>query len=144
MTMELYVRQLPVGPMKNFAYLLGAKDAKSVAVIDPAWEVETIAKAAADDGKEISCAIVSHCHGDHINGLPELLSQMDLPVYAQAQEIDFSPELRKMGGDALRPSAPGQEVSVGPMTLKLLHTPGHTPGSQCIHVSGSLVSGDTV
>jgi glyoxylase-like metal-dependent hydrolase (beta-lactamase superfamily II) len=140
----LYVRQLELGPMKNFVYLVGDKDSSEVAVIDPAWDVDAIERAAEADGKTLSAAIVSHCHQDHTNGLPELLARHDLPVYAQAEEALFSEDLRKLAGDALRPSKPGDVVQVGPLELKLLHTPGHTPGSQCVLCEDALVSGDTV
>lgn len=139
-----YVKQLAVGPMQNFAYLIGPEGGSEVAVIDPAWDVKAIRAAAEADGKVIRAAIVSHCHQDHTNGLPELLKGADLPVYANAEEIAFSDDLRKFAGDALRPTKPGDEVEVGTTRLKLLHTPGHTPGSQCVLCDGNLVSGDTV
>jgi glyoxylase-like metal-dependent hydrolase (beta-lactamase superfamily II) len=139
----LYLRQLLVGPMENFVYLLGSTDAKEVAVVDPAWDVEAIERAASQDGKTISCAILSHCHFDHINGIPDLLSRHDVPVYAQKAEIDFSPQLRDLASSIKR-LAPGDEIPVGPLKIKALHTPGHTPGSQCFYCGGSLVSGDTL
>ncbi len=141
--MNLYVRQLALGPMDNFVYLLGAEGAQEVAVIDPAWDVAAIEQAAAEDGKVIRCAIVSHCHRDHTNGLPELLRRNDVPVYAQKAELAFSAELRKVG-DAIRGVDPGETLAIGPLTVRLLHTPGHTPGSQCVFCEGALVSGDTV
>jgi glyoxylase-like metal-dependent hydrolase (beta-lactamase superfamily II) len=138
---DLYLRQLKLGPMDNFVYLVGARDAKEVAVIDPAWDVAAIEQAAREDGKTIVCAAVSHCHKDHINGVPELLSRHDVPVYAQKEELAFSEDLRAMNVSALEP---GDTFSVGPLRLKALHTPGHTPGSQCFHVDDALVSGDTL
>ncbi len=139
----LYLRQLLVGPMENFVYLLGSTDAKEVAVVDPAWDVEAIERAASQDGKTISCAVLSHCHFDHINGIPDLLNRHDVPVYAQKAEIDFSPQLRDVAS-SIKGLAPGDEIPVGPLKIKALHTPGHTPGSQCFYCGGSLVSGDTL
>src|SRR4051812_43577657 len=75
----LYVRQLTLGPMKNFVYLVGAEQHGDVAVVDPAWDVPAIFDAAAQDGKRIAAAVVSHHHPDHINGLPELLKRADVP-----------------------------------------------------------------
>jgi glyoxylase-like metal-dependent hydrolase (beta-lactamase superfamily II) len=143
METNLYLRQLLLGPMENFVYLLGAKGAKEVAVVDPAWEVQAIERAAQEDGKSIACAVLSHCHGDHVNGVPELLGRHDIPVYAQKVELEFSTELRRMG-DAMKGVAAGDEIRVGPLAIKALHTPGHTPGSQCFYCGSSLVSGDTL
>ncbi|MBI3185207.1 MAG: MBL fold metallo-hydrolase [Myxococcales bacterium] len=143
MNQTLYLRQLALGPMENFVYLIGAESSPEVAVVDPAWEVGAVEQAAAADGKRLSCAVLSHSHFDHTNGVPELLERHDVPVYAQKAEIDFSPELRALG-DALRPVEPGQRIPVGPLELTMLHTPGHTPGSQCVLCGGALLSGDTV
>lgn len=130
--------------MKNFAYLVGAQGAAQVVVVDPAWDVDALCAAATEDGKEISSVFVSHCHHDHINGLPELLRRVDVPVYAQKIEADFSKELREAAGDALRPLSPGDDFDIGELRAKALHTPGHTPGSQCLYVADAVASGDTV
>jgi glyoxylase-like metal-dependent hydrolase (beta-lactamase superfamily II) len=138
-----YVRQLKLGPMDNFVYLVGPADSDEVLVVDPAWEVEAIEQAVKAEGKRLVGAFVSHCHFDHINGLPDLLSRHDIPVYAQREEVAFSEELRALG-DALRPVGPGDAVRVGAASFQALHTPGHTPGSHCLLAGDALVSGDTV
>ncbi len=138
-----YVRQLKLGPMDNFVYLVGAADSPEVVVVDPAWDVGEIERVVAEEGKRLVGAFVSHCHFDHINGLPDLLSRHDIPVYVQRAEVAFSEELRSLG-DALRPLGPGEEVPVGARRFQALHTPGHTPGSHCLLAGDALVSGDTV
>ncbi len=144
----LYLRQLRLGPMDNFVYLVGPEGSDAAMVIDPAWDVPAVERAAAEDGKRIAAAFVSHCHHDHINGLPELLRRHDVPVYAQKTEADFSAQLRQYAGDALRGLDPGEVIRVGEgegaLEAKALHTPGHTPGSQCLWAGGAVVSGDTV
>lgn len=140
---DLYLRQLKLGPMDNFVYLVGPAEGEEAVVIDAAWDVDAILAAAEQDGRRISAAVVSHCHADHTNGLAPLLAHRDIPVYAQQAELDFSAALRGLG-DCLRPLGPGDPIPVGTLTLQALHTPGHTPGSQCILAEGALVSGDTV
>lgn len=139
-----YVRQLKLGPMDNFVYLVGPADGPEVVVVDPAWDVPAIEAAAAEDGKKVVGAFVSHSHFDHINGLYELLSRHDVPVYAQGAEVDFSEELRELAGGAVRRLGAGDAVPVGSRTFRALHTPGHTPGSHCLLAEDALVSGDTV
>ncbi len=120
-----------------------ARGAPEVCVIDPAWDVPAILEAANADGKTVVAAVLSHHHFDHINGVPELLKARDVPVYAQKAEVDFSDALQDFKG-AVKAVGPGDEIQVGPMPLKLIHTPGHTPGSQCVLCGGALISGDTV
>jgi hydroxyacylglutathione hydrolase len=140
----LYIRQLKLGPMDNFVYLVGVEGAPEVLVVDPAWDVAAIERAVAEAGKRLVGAFVSHCHKDHTNGLPELLSKHDIPVYAQREEVDFSEDLRSAAGEALRAVGPGEAIPVGERSFLALHTPGHTPGSHCLLAGDSLVSGDTV
>ncbi|MFL5347244.1 MAG: MBL fold metallo-hydrolase [Hyalangium sp.] len=139
-----YVRQLKLGPMDNFVYLVGMEGSPEVLVVDPAWDVAAIERAVAEEGKQLVGAFVSHCHKDHTNGLTELLARHDLPVYAQREEVEFSEDLRQLAGDALRPLGPGDVVPVGGRNFLALHTPGHTPGSHCLLAGDSLVSGDTL
>ncbi|AKJ05735.1 glyoxylase-like metal-dependent hydrolase (beta-lactamase superfamily II) [Archangium gephyra] len=140
----LYVRQLKLGSMDNFVYLVGPKDSDEVLVVDPAWDVNAIEKALVEDGKRLVGVFVSHCHGDHTNGIPELLSNHDVPVYAQRAEVDFSADLRELASGALRQLGPGDTLTVGGRSFQALHTPGHTPGSHCLLAQDALVSGDTV
>lgn len=140
----IYSRQLQLGPMQNFVYLLGAEDAREVAVIDPAWEVEAILAAAERDGKEVVAALLTHHHHDHVNGvLPLLERRPGIPVVAQRREIELSSTLQAFG-DAMVPVEPGDEISVGPLPIRCLHTPGHTPGSHCFLAGSDLFTGDTL
>jgi hydroxyacylglutathione hydrolase len=139
----LYVRQLTYGPMKNFIHLVGAEGSPEVAVIDPAWNVPALLEEVAREGKRIAAVVLTHSHEDHVNGVPALLQAVDVPVYAQQAEIDFNDRLQDFAG-ALKPVGPGDRVKVGPLELTFIHTPGHTPGSQCLHCGGALFAGDTL
>lgn len=142
--MKLYLRQLELGPMANFVYLLGAEGARETAVVDPAWDVEAILEAAAADGKEIVAALITHGHHDHVNGLEPLLERRpSVRAFAQRREIEFSSLLQPLRGE-LHPVDPGATIEVGPARITCVHTPGHTPGSQCFHVDDALLTGDTL
>lgn len=129
--------------MQNFVYLIGAPDSREVAVVDPAWEVSAIVEAVARDDKRLAAIFLSHHHFDHLNGVPALLETHDVPVYVQAAEIECSEAVQAFGG-ALAPVTPGEVIRVGALEVTCVHTPGHTPGSQCLACRGALVSGDTV
>src|SRR5207237_9853344 len=131
--MGLYVRQLKLGPMDNFVYLVGAEGARETAIIDAAWDVEAALRAAEEDGRTVTHALVSHHHFDHVNGLPSLLESKGVPIHvhsADASELD-----REMQSE-LKLVAGGDAVEVGPLRIRALHTPGHTPGSTCWQVEG--------
>lgn len=129
--------------MSNFVYLVGPAEGDVAAVVDPAWDVEAILAAAAEDGRRVESVFLSHHHHDHMNGLAPLLARLDVPVYVQRAEADFADPLRPFAG-VLRPVEPGAVVEVGTLPITCIHTPGHTPGSQCLLCGGALLSGDTV
>ena len=130
---ELYLRQMEIGPMANFVYLLGPAGSKETALVDPAWNVDA-------DGRRIVAALVTHWHPDHTNGLEELVRRTDATVYINREEIPWLP----FPAGNLKAVGPGDDLDLGGMTVKFLHTPGHTPGSQCFLVRDRLVSGDTL
>jgi len=135
-----YLRQMELGPMENFVYLLGDPTTRQALVVDPAWQVDTILKAAAQDEMKIVGALVSHHHHDHVNGLEDLLEAVDCPVYIHEKDAEFVP----IPAGNLVKTSNGQEIALGELSIRCMHTPGHTPGSQCFHVRDHLVSGDTL
>lgn len=140
----LYVRQLPLGPMKNFVYLVGAPGGREAFVIDPAWDVPAITRAAEEDGRTISAIVLTHHHHDHLNGVPELLQVRDVPVHVQQKECAFAPSVFADFREALRPTAPGARLTLAGLEVNCLHTPGHTPGAQCLACGGAVFTGDTL
>jgi len=138
----LYLRQLELGPMQNFIYLLGDPETRECAVIDPAWDMETALRTAAADGYRITHAIITHTHPDHVNGLGALLDAGGARIHVHRAEAEY---LRGLGlGSDLVPMDAGDTIRVGKLPVTLLHTPGHTPGSQCFYVDDKLISGDTL
>lgn len=142
--MALYVRQLELGPMQNFVYLVGAEGSPQTAIVDPAWDVSAALSAAAEDGRTITHALLSHHHFDHVNGLPDVLARGGIRVFAHALDVPkLAPEVQR----EVTGLQAGDAVEVGPLRIAAMHTPGHTPGSTCWHVAGgeaALFAGDTV
>jgi glyoxylase-like metal-dependent hydrolase (beta-lactamase superfamily II) len=147
---SLYFKQIEIGPMQNYVYLLGSLETRKLAVVDAAWEIDTILKLAAEDNMEITHALVTHTHPDHIGGrfagveiagLAELLSKCKAKVVVHKSEADF---LKGLSASDIIKSDSGDKIDVGGMEIQLLHTPGHTPGSQCFLVDNRIVSGDTL
>ena len=136
----VYFKQLELGPMQNFIYLIGDPQTHEAMVVDPGWEVPKILKAAEQDGYRLTHALVTHHHFDHVMGLGELLKTVDLPVYVHREDAP----LLEVSRSSLKSVSGGETIQVGEVPLTLIHTPGHTPGSQCLLVDGRLLSGDTL
>ena len=126
--------------MENFVYFVGDKDTREVMVVDPAWQTDTLLRVAKEEGLKIKGALVSHHHFDHTNGIEELLKSIDCPVYVNKKDIPYM----ECSHGNIKGTESGQKLKVGNVEMELVHTPGHTPGSQCFHVRGHLISGDTL
>ncbi len=138
--MTIYFRQVPVGPMQNFCYLVGAPGSPETAAIDPAWDVPSLVALLARDGRKLTHALFTHHHFDHTNGLADVLAAGARP-FIHAEDV---PWLRHTPPKELTALRGGDRVQVGPLELTALHTPGHTPGSTCYALGDSLVTGDTL
>jgi len=147
---QLYFKQLEIGPMQNYVYLIGSLETRKVAVIDAAWEIDTILRTAAADDMEITHALVTHTHPDHVGGrfagteiagVAELLNKCKARVVVHKAEAEF---LKGLSASDLIKAESGDKINVGGVEIQLLHTPGHTPGSQCFLVDRRIVSGDTL
>lgn len=161
---RFYFRQLLAGrdfaaedllarQMVNFSYLIGDRESGEALVVDPAYGVAELKAAAEADGMTLSGALVTHFHPDHcggsmmgltIEGAAELLELEPMPVHVQSTESEWVIKSTDLTRNDLVEHGPGDVVSVGDIDVTLLHTPGHTPGSQCFLVNNRLVAGDTL
>ena len=161
---RLYFRQLLSGrdfatgdmiarQMVNFAYLIGDRQTGEAVIVDPAYDVDGLLRILEDDGMTPVGVLGTHYHADHLGGnmmgydiagVAALLERHDIPVHLQAPEVEFVTKTTGLGPDHLVGHASGDLVTVGQLEIELIHTPGHTPGSQCFLVDGHLVSGDTL
>lgn len=160
----LYFRQLLSGRdfaagdpiaqhMRNFAYLIGDRESGDALVVDPAYAAGDLVDALEADGMHLSGVLVTHHHPDHVGGsmagfelkgLAELLERVEVPVHVNAHEADWVSRETGIAPSALTRHEHGDKVGAGNVEIELLHTPGHTPGSQCFLVDGRLVAGDTL
>ena len=138
---SLFFKQIEVGIMQNFVYLIGSGRTKEVVVVDPAWEVDRILEEAEKEEVKIIGALITHTHFDHVNGVEDLLEALpNTKVYVHQAEANFLP---KESANITAVSG-GEKIPLGDLEIQLIHTPGHTPGSQCFLVNNNLVSGDTL
>ena len=144
----LEILQMEVGEMENFVYLIACTATGEAAVVDPAWEVPAILEQARAAGWRITHALLTHHHHDHINGVAALVEATDATVIMQQDELPMLAHAGlPMAGEQLpnlRAARPGEDITIGRLSLRCVHTPGHTPGSQCFLVQDSLLAGDTL
>ena len=146
----LYLKQVELGQMANYVYLIGSTATREVAVVDPAWEIDRIVRLAQEDDMRITHILVTHTHPDHvggklfgleIQGVAELLEKVDTRVVIHKAEAGH---LTPISGANIVRADNGHTVKLGDIIITLIHTPGHTPGSQCFLVQDRLISGDTI
>ena len=139
--------------MVNFVYLVGDRATSECIVIDPAYAVNDLVDIAEADGMKITGALGTHYHADHLGGsmmgyklegVASLMERVPLKLHIQRDEAEFVKKVTGLGDGDLTTHAGGDVLSVGAFDITFVHTPGHTPGSQCFLVNGCLVSGDTL
>ena len=155
---DLYFHQVAVGEMANLAYLVGSLSTREALLVDPAWSVDALLDRAESDGMKVVGALATHYHQDHvggqifgfdIEGVARLLARHPVPIYVNEHEADGMRKVTGASDSDLVRKAGGDTLTFGEVRIRLLHTPGHTPGSQCFLVEergrpGHLVSGDTL
>lgn len=134
------IHTLELGPMENFVYVVHDRASGRAAVVDPAWEVPKVLTLAEQEGIRITDILLTHSHRDHINGIQDVLDRYDARLHLLKTEADF------WGAHPAQPTLHhgGDTITLGDTEIRVLHTPGHTPGSACYHVGGNLIAGDTL
>jgi glyoxylase-like metal-dependent hydrolase (beta-lactamase superfamily II) len=150
---ELFVEQIEIGPMQNFVYVIGSRSTREVAIVDPAWDIDGLLEHVEKQDLKPVAALITHYHPDHcgggmrghqIPGVAELIGKRDLKVYANRKEAAGLKRVTGLADNDIVQVDSGDKFRVGPIEIEFLHTPGHTPGSQCFRIKNTLVSGDTL
>jgi glyoxylase-like metal-dependent hydrolase (beta-lactamase superfamily II) len=161
---RLYFRQLLSGrdfavgdglasQMVNFVYAIGDRATGECVLVDPAYAVRELVEIVGADDMRVVGALATHYHPDHvggsmmgyrIEGVRELLELQGMKIHVQEAEAAYVRKVTAVSESDLAVHEPGDVVTVGAIPIELVHTPGHTPGSQCFLVEHRLVSGDTL
>ncbi len=144
--------------MANLAYLIGSRSSREAFVVDPAWNVDSLLDIAQQDEVRVTGALITHYHQDHIGGslfgheiegLARFLERNPSPIHAHKLEAEGVAKIAGVPQSEMVSHDAGDTLEIGGITVRLLHTPGHTPGSLCFLVEeadhpSQLVSGDTL
>ncbi len=165
MSERFYFRQLLAGrdfavgdpvatSMRNFTYALGDRETSDAVLVDPAYSPAELVALVEGDQMNVTGVLATHYHPDHVGGtlmgeqhvagVKELRAIVDVSVHVQREEVEWMKARTGLGDEALVAHHDGDRLSVGAFDVTMLHTPGHTPGSQCLLIEGRLLSGDTL
>lgn len=151
--MNLVLRQMQVGFMAVMAYIVGDGDTGEGLVIDPAANTDDIIREAERSGIEIKYIVNTHGHVDHTSGNADMKKKTGALIViheADAAMLTGTPSMMlRMFRAKASPEADilvtdGDSISVGDVALKVLHTPGHTPGGMSLYMPGYVFTGDTL
>jgi len=134
-------------------YAIGDPETRQALVVDPAWDVESLVDVVRADGYRVAGALITHYHPDHVGGdlfglrvegVAKLLEHEAVPLYVNKHEAEGLKKVTGVAESDLKRVEGGDVLPFGQNTIRFLHTPGHTPGSQCFLIGDRLVAGDTL
>lgn len=148
------VKQIYLPRMANFCYMLGDPETGTCAVIDPAFDAKKIMGEIDVVGYRITHVVNTHGHADHVSANADIIKACGATLCIHGDDASqvsgfFNRSISRVLGGKGSPAAKcilsdGDIVSVGKTDLRIIHTPGHTPGSICIYADGHLFTGDTL
>ena len=146
------IETLTVGLVATSCYILSAEDRDDCIIVDPGGEADRIRKAAA--GKRVAAILLTHGHFDHIGAVSDLteegtrilIHEKDAPMLT---DPSMNASLFLLRRPRTAPEATdlfrdGDKLDLAGLSVEVLHTPGHTPGSSCFLIEGHLFTGDTL
>jgi len=150
----MIIKTLPVGPIMANCFIVGCKETLETAVIDPGDEADKILQLVADLDLNIKTIINTHGHFDHVSANKGIHTATNAPILIHALD---APMLEQISASAAnwglsaedsplpeRTIDDGDTISFGQITLKVMHTPGHTPGGVSLFTDGHVFVGDTL
>lgn len=150
----MIIKSIVVGPLEVNCYILGCDDTKEAAIIDPGDDADEIIKTVEKEGLKPKFIINTHAHFDHVGGVKTIQDhfKIDFVLHKEDQFVleSLNEQTATFGlGKVPEPKVNKfvdneDEISLGQNMIKVIHTPGHTPGGVCYYVGNSIFVGDTL
>lgn len=143
-----------VGRLETNCYVLFAEETREAVVIDPGDEPEKIMSVLDGKGLKLRVVVLTHAHYDHVCAAADLKSAYGAPLVIHADELETYGKTKELclswgfGEEDFPPPdvivGDGDDIAIGNTTVKVIHTPGHTPGSICLATEDAVFTGDTL
>lgn len=140
----VHIEVLPLGAYQTNCYIAWGEDSDECIVIDPGYAPEQVMLEAEDLEKKIAAVVLTHGHFDHVGGVRGIAEKLGCPVYLHQQELS-QPEHMTAGPLYYTCTyGEGDVLKLAGLAIRVLHTPGHTPGSVCLMTEDVIFAGDTL
>ncbi len=150
----MFIKKIIVGPLESNCYIIGNDDTKEAFVVDPGDEPDRIIDLILEERLKIKFIVCTHAHFDHVGAVPEIKEQTNAKIVIHGKDLELYENIDKQAilwGYKIDPLPPpdvivseGDELDVGNLAFKILHTPGHSPGAISIYGEDILITGDTL
>lgn len=138
----MQIHTLCLGNYQTNTYIV-ANDGRCV-IIDPGFEPDTISRFLENNTLSVDAIFLTHGHFDHVGAVRDLVARLDCPVYIHKEELSM-PQAMTAGPLYYTHSYDeGDRITAAGIHFRVLHTPGHTPGSVCLMAEDAMFSGDTL
>jgi len=150
---NMFLKQIQVGNMAVFAYIVGDTESGEGLVVDPAANTDEIISVANESNIKIKYIVNTHGHVDHIGGNADMKEKTGAEIIIHKDDaqtiVSVPPMMLRMFHAKASPPADitvknGDTITVGNVELKVLHTPGHSPGGISLYMPGYVITGDTL
>jgi len=135
---------LTLGLYQTNCYIIRSDSSANCCVIDPGYEPESILAHLNANGLTLEAVLLTHGHFDHVGAVRELAAQTGCRVYLCAEELSMPPMMTAGQLYYTDTYGEGDVLELAGLTIRVIHTPGHTPGSVCLLAENAMFSGDTL
>ena len=140
----MQMKTMPLGAYQTNCYLVWNEDSDRCLVIDPGYEPERVLSEVARLNKTIEAVLLTHGHFDHVGAVRTLAAETDCQVYLNEQDLSMPTQLTAGPLYYTHLYKEGDVLNLAGVKLRVIHTPGHTPGSVCLVAEDAIFSGDTL
>ena len=135
---------MPLGAYQTNCYILWAENSEKCVVIDPGYEPDVILEQVRKQGKSVEAILLTHGHFDHVGAVRTLAADTDCDVYICDKDLSMPPQFTAGPLYYTHTYDRTGTLNLAGLSFRVIHTPGHTPGSVCLIAEDRMFSGDTL